>query len=78
MSKELNKAPVEQAGGDELEKFLAWACKEYGIEDKYDLNENHHSIRENKKGGWPAPPWRNPPQRRLNPLRPQPCVPPLM
>ncbi|HBO1022115.1 TPA: hypothetical protein L4E46_003922 [Pseudomonas aeruginosa] len=53
MSKELNKAPVEQAGGDELEKFLAWACKEYGIEDKYDLNENHHSIRENKKG-WMA------------------------
>ncbi|HBO9065267.1 TPA: hypothetical protein L5D36_006249 [Pseudomonas aeruginosa] len=44
---------VEQAGGDELEKFLAWACKEYGIEDKYDLNENHHSIRENKKG-WMA------------------------
>lgn len=48
-----HKAPVEQAGGDELEKFLAWACKEYGIEDKYDLNENHHSIRENKKG-WMA------------------------
>ncbi|HHO8100695.1 TPA: hypothetical protein ACRXTU_000253 [Pseudomonas aeruginosa] len=48
-----HKATVEQAGGDELEKFLAWACKEYGIEDKYDLNENHHSIRENKKG-WMA------------------------
>ncbi|HBO2190245.1 TPA: hypothetical protein L4G86_005370 [Pseudomonas aeruginosa] len=44
---------VEQAGGDEREEFLAWACKEYGIEDKYDLNENHHSIRENKKG-WMA------------------------
>ncbi|MCO1723428.1 hypothetical protein FA461_34155, partial [Pseudomonas aeruginosa] len=53
MSKELNKAPVEQAGGDELEKFLAWANKEYEVEEGYELNESNTSVLENKKG-WMA------------------------
>ncbi|MDW8831474.1 hypothetical protein [Pseudomonas aeruginosa] len=53
MSKELNKAPVEQAGGDELEKFLAWANNEYEVEEGYELNESNTSVRENKKG-WMA------------------------
>ncbi|MFU5049302.1 LysM peptidoglycan-binding domain-containing protein [Pseudomonas aeruginosa] len=48
-----HKATVEQAGGDELEKFLAWACKEYEVEEGYELNESNTSVLENKKG-WMA------------------------
>ncbi len=44
---------VEQAGGDELEKFLAWANKEYEVEEGYELNESNTSVLENKKG-WMA------------------------
>ncbi|WP_434529688.1 hypothetical protein ACRS64_17735 [Pseudomonas aeruginosa] len=44
---------VEQVGGDELEKFLAWANKEYEVEEGYELNESNTSVLENKKG-WMA------------------------
>lgn len=39
--------------GDERAKFLAWANKEYGITEGYELNESQRDVLENQKG-WMA------------------------